>query len=813
MKGKPKLRIVAMATVLLLTCLLLWWQSDLSDLALGTKIEEEDSGLSASLSLTREELSDSHIDGAEPIRRPLDEQDSQGVVILRRVEYQSLVPGLSLFYGRHLPFGDGPYTYRQLHGLFGKKDVKAMQAVEQRPGSYAVPIPGEKWYLWLEDEFDYLAGSNALTSSDLDETEAVRFVKAGCSCRGRVVDSKGKPIEGAFVGAAVIASSRSSGGALGALASLRIRFAETGPLGEFLMTGLPADTKHRLVFATPGAAPTRREMPKTPPYTQYLMSDTVLQDGSALLIEVVTQSSTSPIEGARVIAQPGPGVPRMDTSVLLVQTDSDGRARVGNLASGIYSITVLADGREPERRRVEVREGKNVSIRMKMRSGKSLLGRVVDKASGAPVSGASVSAQAGGFALPLWAEPRLRTDNQGRFVFASAPKHSMTVTVAARGYVSSKKHVDAETVVVEIALAKEATIVVFPRLLDGTACQKYLLTVRREQSNSRPIIRNVSNSGAGYRLGGLLPKERILLIVESEFQSGQVFCDAVKEGAVVVVPLRAKIVVSGHIYDDSGKPLAGVEIRRLRSADKLNMMAKLIGLMTRGHAVKSGEDGSFSLRVAAGKDHVIEFTRSDLEASRKVIRGQQGLQLTQTLHRLPQVSGIVQSGPGRPVVDAYVFAVSKSRVPLRYVQTDKAGKFALSLQRGVKQVHLRIVGRQSRGTTWSTIVSARSGDVLIVEKPKTNSNIRGRVIGVDDRDVLVVATLMDEYGGKRDRTRPRCVRDVGNDGRFEMNNLMDGQYVLRVLERGKGKGRTLATIDVSVMGEGVDGLVINIKSR
>ncbi len=194
-----------------------------------------------------------------------------------------------------------------------------------------------------------MIGSNGVSKGELRQSLTMRWVQAGASCRGRVVDAVGRPLSGVFVVAILSVSEASD--LMSRLGGLRVRCTKTDDRGEFVLRALTADTRHKVVFGGRGLVPERANMPPTPAWSSYRMPDAALSVGGALEVEVITRGDRSPIDAAIISARPGRGVVWMDPTVLTARTDADGRAVLSNMAMGSYEVTIQAS-------RMAIRSGK-----------------------------------------------------------------------------------------------------------------------------------------------------------------------------------------------------------------------------------------------------------------------------------------------------------------------------------------------------------------------------------------------------------------------------------------------------------------------
>jgi RNA polymerase sigma factor (sigma-70 family) len=176
----------------------------------------------------------------------------------------------------------------------------------------------------------------------------------------------------------------------------------------------------------------------------------VLHQGIVVTGRVVDREG-HPVRGARV----GTGSDRFGSDPQIVETDGDGRFRLGHLRPRETVITVQAKGHGPERIELDARAGFR-SVELKLDAPRTIQGRVVDR-DGRPLPGIQVT-------LAYWRrlhtlDWNAETRTDGRFRWDNAPREEVWLNAFGNGFIGVQNHVvpatETETV---IKMAKTLTV-------------------------------------------------------------------------------------------------------------------------------------------------------------------------------------------------------------------------------------------------------------------------------------------------------------------------------------------------------------------
>ena len=150
-----------------------------------------------------------------------------------------------------------------------------------------------------------------------------------------------------------------------------------------------------------------------------------------------------PVRGARVGAESN----RFGSDPPIVETDGDGRFRLGHLQPRETAITVQAKGHGPERIELDARTALP-PVELKLGTPRTIQGRVVDR-DGRPLPGIRVT-------VAYWRrlntlDWKAETGTDGRFRWENAPREEVWLNAFGNGFVGVRNHVvralETETVI------------------------------------------------------------------------------------------------------------------------------------------------------------------------------------------------------------------------------------------------------------------------------------------------------------------------------------------------------------------------------
>ena len=292
--------------------------------------------------------------------------------------------------------------------------------------------------LWVESSGYGKESVTFLVSESETRIEVNTSLSPGATITGRVLDTRGQPVQGAEVG---LSNSRGS--------------ATTDALGNYTIRDVAVKIEdHSLTVRHPGFVDSGRIPIPVHRSGQSTVPDVSLADG----IEVygrVTDEAGEPVVGADVTAEAGvlyyPGGSRG-------QTDANGEYRFGHVpvGEGVVLVRVRPKQFAPAYRRVEAGKDASVQVDLTVTPGVSLIGRVVDE-NGEPLEGVRVS-------LSNWGKARWEgfgtdTDATGSFRLEHLPPvtdRSPTLTLLKAMY-HTMEHVP-----VEFAPDQASTVLIVP---------------------------------------------------------------------------------------------------------------------------------------------------------------------------------------------------------------------------------------------------------------------------------------------------------------------------------------------------------------
>jgi protocatechuate 3,4-dioxygenase beta subunit len=168
----------------------------------------------------------------------------------------------------------------------------------------------------------------------------------------------------------------------------------------------------------------------------------VLRRGTVVTGRVVDREG-HPVRGARV----GTGSDWFGSDPPIVETDGDGRFRLGHLRPRETVITVQAKGHGPERIELDARTG-FPPVEIKLGTPRTIQGRVVDR-DGRPLPGIQVT-------VAYWRrlhtlDWNAETGTDGRFRWENAPREEVWLNTFGNGFIGVQNHVvpatETETVI------------------------------------------------------------------------------------------------------------------------------------------------------------------------------------------------------------------------------------------------------------------------------------------------------------------------------------------------------------------------------
>lgn len=240
----------------------------------------------------------------------------------------------------------------------------------------------------------------------------------GLAIRGRVTDKRGNPISGARLEATFQVPTAEVPGYLG------MRQGKTGNDGSYEIPKLH-DGRHVVTCRVGQVVREKLDVPAGADAVEFVIPLPGRIGG-----KVVRKADGKPVNRAFVTCVL-PGV--TDWPLARLFTGEDGAFQFPSLASGLYVLSVRAEGLETTKLEVRLTEEQVVSdLEIPLGEGWPLRGRVVSARTGAPIQGARVEIVDSGQVL---------TEADGRFELALA-SGTRTIAISHEGYADSCKQVE-----------------------------------------------------------------------------------------------------------------------------------------------------------------------------------------------------------------------------------------------------------------------------------------------------------------------------------------------------------------------------------
>jgi len=249
-------------------------------------------------------------------------------------------------------------------------------------------------------------------------------LEPGISIGGLVVDEQGEPVEGATVRIDIHDMCADCVERIG----LRECRKRTDADGRWLLDTVPAEPGHLSIRAS------------HPDYVDEKINDDMtgnldkLRAGTAVMVMkkglsltgVVLTADGEPIEGATIMQ----GEHRWGTNYPETTSDAFGQFSFAKAKSGDMVLTVQAEGYSPELKKIMVNQ-ETEPVEFRLMPGQTIRGRIVD-VNDNPIEGVSV-------VVEHWRQHntikmKTKTDAEGRFEWADAPKEEVLFSISASGY-------------------------------------------------------------------------------------------------------------------------------------------------------------------------------------------------------------------------------------------------------------------------------------------------------------------------------------------------------------------------------------------
>ncbi len=634
----------------------------------------------------------------------------------------------------------------------------------------------------------------------------------GATLRGRVVDERGTPVEGAEVVARIDPVAFGQGG-------YEVRKGKSEASGTFVLEAVTPG-KVELVVTRKGTLERKVALE---------LAEGVAKDAGEIVLSTgeviaghVRWSDGSPCVGAEVEVNFDPAALGGMSGLNALQgasgediSDIDGAFEVSGLGKGPFVVTIAARPQGSERdhraRLAGVKPG-TLDVELVLAAPLELAGRVVDSL-GAPVTGATVRAieDSGGMMRSIGGRRvnSQATGEDGRFVVSDLSPGTWSLDARADGFTRCAP-VDVTLVrdgthePLEIRLERGGTILGRVQRPDGTpaagATVRQRITMESLRSlgaeeNGIPRAATAGSDG-NFRFGelgaGLVQLVASLdgfatsTIVEAQVKPGEETCD-------VVLTLRVGGRITGEVYAKDGTPAAGAQVIAQLTADPLAQ-----------RFATSDREGLFAFEhMAPGTYQVLHIpgmggASSDPEDATAMFGDmkmasatvEDGAEVHVVLGAPPkdpvEISGRVLAGEaGVPsVVLSFIPDAIDTISGLKLATTDAGGRYSLRLDGpGRYTVSIQKPGASGQQQSITLSLDVPSGASFGHDFHLPLGSIAGRVTDGEGRPAAHVRVSLFESGPVRNGTlmgEHYSEIETGEDGRYELVWLKPREYAVAV---------------------------------
>ncbi|RMH15088.1 MAG: carboxypeptidase regulatory-like domain-containing protein [Acidobacteria bacterium] len=692
----------------------------------------------------------------------------RGVTVAPGEPPQWQLAATTAFDGRVIDAGDGS-------GIAGALVWGASAyAVCDRTGSFRLRIRSDGVISVQAAAAGYIPASTQL-KAPVEEREIP--LEPALTVEGRVLDGAGQGVAGAEITAQALP--RSTFNPDGSSVRMMIsspprasrRRTSAGPDGRFRLTALAYGVPYALAVRAPGFAPAAVSLAETPAGESPPPLSITLEPGLVATGRVV-DFDHQPVAGAGVMLLASP-VPDSGPPPAQATSDEGGSFELRDLAPGLYSLTVRAEGFVPATVPGIELERSSEAIDLgsvQLDAGATVRGKVTD-VEGRPLEGVELSLfgkHQGGLAL--------RTDSRadGSFRFTGVPRHVQRLWARREGFVQREMSID-PAVEEEVRVVLEPGITLTGRVIDarGEPVPGAPVNVKRWQHGGL-IGRSVRCDEEGRFVAPDLAPGRVILEVAGLVGKGgpvSVELSPDRPPPEVVIELKPTATLQGRIVDLEGRPVseAGVAISRLDPSTRGPS-----GMST--HAA-SDQAGGFVFFGQEPGEYVVRVSHPQYEPAERRVEltdgGEQNLELVLEPRQDagPLWHGRLVDEEGRGVDGARVFLRGASGRRVGETRSGSDGAFRLQAPRFEPGV---IVVDHPAFAPWRSplLEPAAAGEPLLITLER-GGEIRGEIHGLEPGQLAIVQILATSDGVTR--------RGVARlDGRYRVAGLAPGEHLLEL---------------------------------
>lgn len=684
----------------------------------------------------------------------------------------------------------GGVRARRMMQLTGGQDEPVFEAVTGADGRFEVrDLPGGTWSLearaagYAPLSVPGLALPEGAGSTDLGTV----MLPPGVAVEGYAVDPRGRPVEGAEIGAAD--SSTSVAMMRFGRPEDRTPAAVTGADGYFRIEDRRAGETINLDASRPGYARSAAPGVRVPPEEPVRI---VMQPASVVEGRTVDDDG-KPVAGAKIVLIPterrGGFQMRDGTS------DDTGAFRIEDVPPGALEARAMAPGFQAAYvSNLEARAGQDLKgVEIVLATGAVVEGRVLSP-SGKPVAGANVELMEeearGSFRMPVSAA----TDGDGRYRLDGLAPGTRTIQATHEGYRRAVRDLEVRSGENALDLSLEGGAEVRGRVVDeGGAPVVGARVSLREGWRSWDMPSTVSGADGSFTLAGVADGTYRL--------SGQKDGYALdEEGQEVIV---------------AGTSVGGLEIKLSRGGAIVGQLLGLdftdlsqVRIFSASPGGRTGvvrPDGSYRIdNLAPGKQRVLAM----LPAGTRQAEGEVELEpgVSEARLDLDFGEGVTLTGRvlrnGEPLASATVSL--NGAAAGRWGETDHEGRFRFeSLAEGTYDMVV-----MTRGGTRHQEKIEVAGDRDVLVDLRTVA-VSGRVTDSADRSPIAGASvvLLPREGGGEGRVFP-TETSTDSRGAFRLADVAAGAWKLRVSQEGYAP----AEEDVQIEDAPVEGIELALQA-